>query len=779
MNRIGVLAVLLFSAGQGWSAEIDFARQIRPILSRNCFSCHGHDAKHREAELRLDTQAGAIAQRDGPAAVVPGNSGESTLVARITSEDADERMPPADSGRELTAEEIGLLRLWIDQGANYTSHWAFTKPVRTLPPKVNDKAWPKTVLDEFVLARSEAVGLHPSPEADRYTLIRRLSFDLTGLPPTLEQVGQFVADASPHAYENLVDRLLDSPHYGERWARVWMDLARYADTQGYEKDAGRTVWPWRDWLIKALNDDMPYDQFTTEQLAGDLLPDANSQQELATVFHRNTMTNTEGGTDDEEFRVAAVKDRVDTTGLIWLGLSVGCAKCHSHKYDPISQTEYYQLFAFFNQTADADRYDDAPKKVLPSPFHYMQQPALIEQLAIAAKKLVGSSSDTEATLKQIADLEKQLEQKALAMKPPAVPVMKELPQQKQRNTRLLIKGDFLSPGPEVKANVPESLHSMPDGEAMNRLGLVRWLMDNENPLTARVTVNRIWSRMFGVGLVETEEDFGTQGELPSHPQLLDWLAIEFQETHRWSRKKLCKTIVMSATYRQSPRVTAELLERDPRNRLLTRGPRFRLDAEMIRDQALAVSGLLGRKLYGPPVMPPQPDGVWKTVYNSGRWVTSKGDDRYRRGLYTYAKRTSAYPSFLLLDAGSGEVCLPRRIRTNTVTAALVTLNDPVYTEAAQAVARRVVSEVDGDPSQRAAFAWQLVTGRPPQLAETNRIVRLFQSQVDHYRHHPDEANQTATVPLGELPNEMDVVEMAAWTVVASVLLNLDETLSKG
>jgi hypothetical protein len=437
------------------------------------------------------------------------------------------------------------------------------------------------------------------------------------------------------------------------------------------------------------------------------------------------------------------------------------------------------LFAFFNQTADADRGNDSPKKVLPSAFHHQQQKELVEQLAAARKKLDGSSAVTETEMKQIAELEQQLEEKVLAMKLPAVPVMQELPEPKQRTTRLLVKGDFLNPGPEVQAGVPKSLHSIPAGESMTRLGLARWLMDKENPLTARVTVNRIWSRMFGIGLVETEEDFGTQGELPSHPQLLDWLAIEFRDTHRWSQKALCKTIVMSATYRQSSHVSPELLKRDPRNRLLARGPRFRLEAEMIRDQALAVSGLLGRQLYGPPVMPPQPDGVWRTVYNSGRWVTSKGEDRYRRGLYTFAKRTSAYPSFLLLDAGSGEVCLPRRIRTNTVTAALVTLNDPVYTEAAQALARRVMGEAKGDASQRAALAWRLVTGRPPQKAETNRIVRLFKAQVDHYRQHEDAALQMATVPLGGLPEEMNVVEAAAWSVVASVLFNLDETLSKG
>ncbi|MFP6612930.1 MAG: PSD1 and planctomycete cytochrome C domain-containing protein [Pirellulales bacterium] len=779
MNKLGLSLVILFSARMGVGDEVKFARQIQPILAKNCFSCHGHDAKHRKAKLRLDTRSGATADRDETPAVVAGKSNQSGLIARVTSGDPDERMPPADSGRELTEKEIGLLRRWIDQGAKYEQHWAFQNPRRGPLPKVGDGSWPKNAIDHYVLARLEAEGLQPSADADRHTLVRRLSFDLTGLPPTQEQVGRFIEDRSPGAYEGLVDRLLDSPHYGERWARVWMDLARYADTQGYEKDRPRAVWTWRDWVIKALNDDMPYDQFTTEQLAGDLLPQTTSQQKLATVFHRNTMTNTEGGTDDEEFRVAAVKDRVDTTGLIWLGLSVGCAKCHSHKYDPISQTEYYQLFDFFNQTADADRYDDAPKLALPSEFYYQQHRELSKQLATAKKQLRESTDGGDAARKKVAELQELLEQKAVAMKPPAVPVLQELPEQNRRATRLLIKGDFLNQGDEVRAGVPQSLHSISVGAPMNRLGLARWLMDRENPLTARVTVNRMWSRLFGGGLVETEEDFGTQGEPPSHPGLLDWLAIEFRDSHGWSQKKLLKTIVMSATYRQSSRVNRQLLNRDPRNRLLGRGARFRLDAEMIRDQALAVSGLLSRNLYGPPVMPPQPDGVWKTVYNTDHWVTSQGRDRYRRGLYTFSKRTTPYPSFLLFDAGSGEICLPRRIRTNTVTAALVTLNDPVFTEAAQAVARRVVEEAGVGAKQRAAFAWQLITARRPAEGEASRILQLFEEQLVHYRQHKDAAHKMATNPLGPLPDGADVAEMAAWTVVASVLLNLDETLSRG
>ena len=667
-------------------------------------------------------------------------------------------------------------------------------------PKLKNVSWPKSEIDFFILARMEALGLTPSPEADRYTLIRRLSLDLIGLPPTIEQVEAFVNDKSVNAYERLVDSLLKSPHYGERWARVWLDLARYADTQGYEKDRPRTVWPWRDVVIESFNNDMPYDQFTIEQLAGDLLPKATLRQLLATGFHRNTMTNTEGGTDDEEYRTAAIKDRTDTTGQVWLGLSVGCAKCHSHKYDPISQTEYYQLYAFFNQTTDADRFDDAPKRALPSPFHFQSHLKLVQEIKDVQRQLdeadargkntktkdaKGDASDNES-VKPLRDrldkLRGELDAKIKAMKPPASLIMQELPAQKQRKTHLFVKGSFLDHGPEVQAGVPESLHPFPADVPKNRLTLARWLVDEANPLVARVTVNRYWSRIFGIGLVETEEDFGTQGAPPSHPLLLDYLALEFRETGRWSLKKLCKTIVMSATYRQSSHVTADRLKADPRNRYLSRGARFRLEAELLRDQALRIGGLLSAKMYGPPVMPPQPEGTWQSVYNSGRWVTSTGENRFRRGLYTYAKRTSPYPSFLLFDGGSGETCMVRRIRTNTATAALAMLNDPVYVEASQALARRIAAEFSGNTkdntSKRGAFALRCATGRPAQPEETARIVKLYKEQRAIYAQQPKAAQAMATDPLGPLPKDLDVIDVAAWTVVAGMLLNLDEVLTK-
>ena len=758
----------------------EFARDVLPILSDHCFSCHGPDGASRQAGLRLDLREHALKSNDGVAAIAPGQPTRSELIRRIKAADDDTMMPPPDALKPLSAAQKEILERWIADGAQYAGHWAFSPPKRVDPPTASKSAWSRNTIDRFVLKRLEAAQLAPSPEAKRHAWLRRVTLDLTGLPPTIEELDAYAADDSPHAESKVADRLLMSEEHAERMAMHWLDAARYADTNGYNNDELRTMWPWRDWVIKAFNDDMPYDQFTIEQLAGDLLPEASSQQVLATAFHRNTMTNTEGGTTDEEWRVAAVKDRIDTTGLIWLGLSVGCAKCHSHKYDPISQTEYYQLYDFLNQSADADRGGDDPKRALPSPFYLSQHAELAQRVDKLRSKLAGLSGEQAALKAEFAKLSRELNDKVMKMKPPAIPVMQELPPNGKRKTHVLVKGDFQSPGTPVTAGVPKSLHAWPSQGPMNRVGLARWLVSEENPLTARVTVNRIWARLFGIGMVETEEDLGTQGELPTHPELLDWLAVEFRETHKWSLKKLCKTMVMSATYRQSSQIKDSARERDPRNRLLARGPRFRLEAEMIRDQALAVSGLLSRKMYGPPVMPLQPEGIWKTVYNGSNWRTSKGEDRHRRGLYTFAKRTSAYPSFLLMDAGSGEVCLPRRIRTNTPTAALVTLNDPVFTEAAQALARRVVAEgKDQRVAARLAFAFELVTGRLVQEVEMAAMLRLYEDQFKHYLEDGKAAMAIASNPIGPLPEGVPVTELAVLTVIANVLLNMDEILTKG
>lgn len=1132
------------------SARVDFNREIRPLLAKNCFACHGPDANHREGGLRLDVRDVAIAAADsGAVAIAPGQPAQSELLRRITAQDESERMPPPDSAAAFTPRQVDLIRRWIEQDAVYAQHWSFVKPVRSPLPDVRQREWIRNEIDAFVLARLEHVGLAPAATADKHMLIRRLSLDLRGLPPSPEEVAAFVNDTRPEAYERLVDTFLDDPAYGERWARMWLDLARYADSMGYGSDPLRTIWRYRDWVISAFNHNLPYDQFTIEQLAGDLLPEPTLDQRIATAFHRNTMTNTEGGTDDEEFRVEAVRDRVDTTLQVWMGLTMGCAKCHNHKYDPISQREYYQVFAYFNQTADNDQPSESPTipaptpsmlaetaridarvaelkqrletptaelddqqlqweqsflpeadwtvlkpaeltsqggatltrlddnsilasganpdqdfctvsaattlvgvtgfrlEVIPDPSlpgqgsgrsddgsfvlsrfsvtaedaersgqspqgrfirveipgenkllslaevqvfqgetniastgearqsstafegpaelaidgntngQYFEakstthtgtetnpwwevdlgKPQAIDRITIwnrtdgnlharlanfriqlldADRKMVWQQDIVDApnpnqtyavsgvravtltraaadfshdafpvqdaiapknetqngwsvqsrqqqphmayfttarpidgfqatllrfelvqrfqearhtlgrfrlsattdknlqyrlavpadmlqlvdiprdqrTPEQQAQLARYYRSVAPALQPireeiadleksrpayPTVPVLEELPADKRRTTHLMVKGNFLSPGDELTPSLPAAFHPLQDDVADNRLAVARWIVDRENPLTARVAVNRFWAQLFGRGIVETEEDFGTQGELPTHPQLLDWLAVEFMELD-WDVKALLRKIVLSHTYRQSSQVTAEHLEKDPRNQLLSRGPRFRLEAEMVRDQALALGGLLSRKAYGPSVFPPQPPGMWRAAFN-GRdrsWETSEGEDRYRRGLYTFWRRTVPYPSMATFDAPSREVCSVRRIRTNTPLQAFVTLNDPVYVEAAQALARRIVREGGTTTKDRAAFGLSLCLSRPARPEQIEQVLRLHAGELAHYREHPEEAEQLATDPLGPIPDGMDPADLAAWTVVGNVLLNLDGVLMK-
>ena len=683
--------LLAAAAGAGVSfasEKVSFNRDVRPVLSKNCFACHGPDEHSRQGNLRLDTRVGATGETGGHAGIVPGNSAASRVVVRITHPKLP--MPPPEAGKRLSEQEIALIKRWIDQGAHYEGHWAFEPPVRYPLPAVRNASWPKNEIDRFVLARLEAEGLAPSPEADRRTMIRRVYLDLVGLPPPPEAVATFVNDESPGAYERVVVALFNSPHYGERWASVWLDLARYADSKGYEADRLRSIWPYRDWLIRALNENMPFDRFTILQLAGDLLPVPTQDQIVATGFHRNTMTNDEGGTDDEEFRDAAVKDRVATTGQVWMGLTWGCAQCHNHKFDPLSQKEFYQLYAFFNQTEDSDKVDDRPRL--------------------------------------------RLDGKVTTL------IMRELPPDKRRQTRIHRRGNFLDPDEAVEPAVPAAFHPFPADAPRNRLGLAKWLVDKRNPLTARVTVNRFWARLFGAGLVETEEDFGNQGAPPPHPELLDWLATEFMRLD-WDMKGIQKKIVMSATYRQSSDVTPELLDRDRFNRLLARGPRVRLEAEMVRDQMLAVAGLLSEKMYGPPVMPLQPDGVWQVVYSRDRWETSEGEDRYRRGLYTFRRRTSPHPAAMNFDAPSGEVCTMRRIRTNTPLQALVTLNDPLALEAAAHLASRLPEDASEDFEQRLTRAFELALIRPPAAAEVARLGRLYQEAKARLERDPEAARK--------------------------------------
>jgi len=1144
MKHFAVLALALSLLSSVLHADdvIDFNRDIRPILSNNCFLCHGPDDKERKADLRLDTPEGAFADLGGYAAVVRNQPEKSELIQRITAKNPGEMMPPRKTGKSLKPLEIELLTKWVKQGAPYAKHWAFVKPVRPEPPAVKDKTWARNEVDRFILARLEREGLKPRAEADRSALIRRVALDLTGLPPTPKEVEAFLSDRNADAYEKMVDRLLAKPAYGEHWARLWLDLARYADSAGYADDPPRTIWGYRDYVIKALNANKPFDQFSIEQIAGDLLPNPGNEQLIATAFHRNTMTNSEGGTNDEEFRNVAIVDRVNTTTSTWMGLSMACAQCHNHKYDPISQEEYFRFFAFFNNTDDADRRDESPllsfyseelqrqrsqweaeavalKKQLTTPTpellaslakwdrdfprdlrwsilkaaaakatttkltvqddlvlaaagpnsdtfviefpvttsklsalrlealpheslpgkgpghgpngnfvvshmnaslvpldarglagRYVRVelpgkgkilslaevqvfagadnvarrgqatqsstaydgPALlaidgntdgnfavkstthtdtmenpwwevdlkstqsvdrivlwnrtdgvvgsrlagfrvilldekrtpvwnksvmespspsvalglsglrdvpfvaaladatlagfdpatvlnesegrkkgwsggggksytltllladainitpgsklvvnIEQAAKQPRHTLGSfristtdqagvavwaktpanvlqalsvpdqqrdatqrqtvadyylknvAPELQSVRQQLALVEKQLAD----MKPVTVPIMREMPDGRRRKTSLQHRGNYLDLGPQVSEGVPAVLPSLPKEAPLNRLTLARWLVDENNPLTARVIVNRFWEQIFGIGIVRTSEEFGAQGEMPSHPEMLDWLATELVR-QKWDMKAFLKLLVTSAAYRQSSRVTPELWERDPENRLLARGPRFRLAAEVVRDQALFVSGLLSEKMYGQPVRPPRPSmGLSAAFGGSTDWQTSAGEDKHRRALYTEWRRSNPYPSMLTFDAPNREVCTVRRNRTNTPLQALVTLNDPVYVEAAQALGRRMATS-GKTSAEKASAGFKACLVRDPSEAEVLRLVELYEENHAEFARDRDKAQKLATMPLGPLPTGTDVVEAAAWTSVANVLLNLDEMFMK-
>ncbi len=708
--------------------------QVRTLLATRCFSCHGPDEATRQAGLRLDTIEGQRADLgDGFVAIVPGDAEVSEVFARILEEDPELRMPPPEAHpRGLSAEEIDLLRRWIDAGAPWSEHWAFT------PPKPQARSRPlQETIDLEIATRLHLAGLEPNTRATPAAQLRRVSLDLIGLPPTPDEVEAFLADPTDAAYEAAVDRLLASPRFGERWARWWLDLARYADSKGYEKDDGRTVWPYRDWVIRSLNRDLPLDRFALEQLAGDLLPDASDETRLATSFHRQTMNNDEGGTSDEEFRVAAVVDRVNTTMEVFQGLTAACAQCHTHKFDPITHEEYYRLFAIFNQTADADTPDEKPTLAITVDLSWLDAPV-------------------EAR----------------------VPVLERVADEARRETRILAGGSFLSPGATVDPGVPAVLLAGASEGAMprDRLELATFLFGEDNPLTARVLANRVWAELFGIGLVETVEDFGIQGSPPSHPELLDALAIALRE-QGWSLKRLLKSIVLSETYRRSSEAHREADEIDPQQRLLARFPRLRLDAEAIRDSSLAAAGLLSERMFGPPVFPPQPDGVWTVIYSGSTWNTSAGEDRHRRGLYTYWRRTVPYPAMATFDAPSREVCVSRRGRTNTPLQALVTLNDPAFVECAQGLARQVLSTESGDEARIDAMMIRSL-GRHPSSAEADELRALVEDQWIEWSARPIEARRFAEDPIGPLPSGVDPVEAAAWTAAASVLLNLDEFLVK-
>ncbi|NBO92519.1 MAG: DUF1553 domain-containing protein [Planctomycetia bacterium] len=721
-----MLTLLLIAAAPTLPAPlarpVEFERDVRPLLARACFGCHGPDKQR--GGLRLDHGPSAMAGGNGGVVIRKKDSAASRLIHAVAGLEPESRMPPGE-GTALKSEEIALLRAWIDQGASYPSrdwleqpkrntHWAFQPVARpTVPPGDHP-------IDAFVRDRLRKEKLAPAPDADRVTLIRRLSLDLIGLPPTPEEADAFLSDERPDAYGRLVERLLASPHYGERWGRHWLDAARYADSDGYEKDNGRPyAWRYRHWTIEAINRNLPYNQFVIEQLAGDLLPGSTTEQQTGTGFHRNTLTNTEGGVDREQFRVEAVVDRVNTTARAFLGLTFACAQCHDHKYDPFSQKEYYQFFAFFNSDEERD---------IPAPVWGVKMP-------------------TPAKGK------------------PAGVLAPTLSLGKGRKTHVMIRGDFLRPGAEVQPGTPSVLPAL---NAMNptRLHLARWIVSAENPLTPRVFVNHVWHKLFGRGLVTTMDDFGTQGEKPSHPELLDWLASELVSSG-WDVKRFTRLIVTSETYRQSSHAPTELIRRDPYNVLLARQTRQRLEAEIVRDQMLSTSGLLVRQIGGPSVRPPQPAGVSELTYaNSAKWIESVGSDRYRRGMYTWFQRTSPHPMLMTFDAPEGILCTMRRERSNTPLQALTLLNDTAFVECARALGRRVQVEGQGDEA-RLERAFRLCVLRKPTERELSRLKVLLYELREACN-----ADSKAATTLAGSPEE------AAWMMVARAVLNLDEAITR-
>jgi hypothetical protein len=836
---------LLLLASPLFAGEaVDYLRDVKPLLKRYCYECHSAQ-KHRSG-LRLDSAAAILRGGNSGPGVIPGKSRASKLYQAVTGLDDTKRMPPKEP--RLTEAQVALLKSWIDQGAKApakevtetsspaASHWAFRPPVRHVPPAVRNESWIRNPIDRFILARLEKEGIAPSAEADRETLIRRLSFDLLGLPPSITEVEAFVADRQPDAYERLVDRLLQSPHYGERWARHWLDLARYADSNGYSIDTPRSIWKYRDWVIQAFNDDLPFDQFVIQQLAGDLLPAATLEQKVATGFHRNTPFNEEGGIDLEQFRIESIVDRVNTTGAVFLGLTLGCAQCHDHKYDPLAQREYYQFFAFFNNadeptlevptaeqvqqrerihrqvavlerslktldtTSDAKQrawekrfLNGAPKEIpadirtilyIPRHQRSPQQQRTLDQVFRNADRVrhvigglgnplnLGVSVHLDAFLVRT-QLENQIEHLEKGL--PAIPatlVMQERPT--PRKTYIHLGGDFLRKGAEVQPDVPAVLPSLAAGGQPNRLDLARWLGDGRNPLTARVTVNRFWQHYFGLGLVETENDFGTQGTPSSHPELLDWLATEFV-AQKWSMKAMHRLIVTSATYRQSSHSRPALATVDPRNRLLARQNRLRLDAEIVRDAALASSGLLSHTIGGPGVYPPQPKEVYRFTQVVREWKESTGPDRYRRGLYTTFWRSAAHPALMVFDAPNATLACTRRIRSNTPLQALTLLNDEGFFEFAQALAVRVLKEAGPTNEERLRHAFQLCLARAPHEREQERLVNLLTEELAEYGQAPDEAKR---IGLRKPGPDRDARQLTALTTLARVLLNLDEFITR-
>jgi hypothetical protein len=832
------LIILVVMCVNAAGEDIVFNRDIRPILSAKCFACHGQDANKRQADLRLDVRQSALES----GAVVPGDVESSELIARIYSDDPDEIMPPPSLNGSLTQEQKEMLKRWISEGAGFEEHWAFVTPTRPAEPPVQDSAWVRNPIDRFVLAKLGQVGLQPSPEADRQTLIKRLYSDLIGLPPTPEEIEAFVCDEGPRAYEKLVDRLLDNKHYGERMALPWLDAARYADSNGFQQDGDTWQWIWRDWVVRALNDDLPFDKFTIWQLAGDLLPDATTDQKIASGFNRNHLLNGEGGAIPEEQRWVNMFDRMDTTATTWLGLTIACAQCHDHKYDPITQRDYYSLLDGFNRVPERGTPQRFSTRIrVAAPFVELrteENGARIAEFESQIKDLKElSSAVTEAAyagwrkgitstppsetdngipeeivrILRVAEADRSDEEKktleeklrrhfdsevkgGLGLDPvkelenqkrqlanyrgdqiPRVMVMSD---DKPRETSILARGEYLKPTEKVAFNTPAFLPPLPAIAPKNRLGFARWLVSDEQPLTARVQVNRLWQHFFGIGIVKTSEDFGVQSDYPVHKDLLNWLAVEFRESG-WSMKGMNRLIVTSATYRQSSRVTKDHLELDAENRLYARASRFRMPSMVLRDWTLAASGLLVTKIGGAPVYPYQPDNVWEalaiTKERDFTYPASSGKDLYRRSLYTFWRRTVQPAN--MFDSSDRQACRVRLTTTSTPLHALTTLNDPTWVEAARVLAKQILKNHDAIGGQLSA-AFQRVVCRQPTDAEMDRLHHAYQKQFAIYK--DDREAATELLDVGQTPRDEDLAaaDHAAMTAVCLGILNLDEALTR-
>ena len=813
---LAIFAALFALAGTVRAAEppVDFAKDIQPILAQHCVACHGE--KKDKGHLRLDVKNLAMEGGTSGVSIVPGQGAKSYLVKRLRGEGDEERMPLDKD--PLPEAQIALITRWIDEGANWPDalagapvarkqHWAFVKPTRPTVPEVSNRGWVRNPIDNFVLARLEKEGLKPAPEAPRETLLRRAALDITGLPPTPTELDSYASDSSAGSYEKHVDRLLASPHYGERQARHWLDNARYADSNGYAHDYPRSIWPYRDWVINALNADMPFDQFTIEQLAGDLLPNPSREQKVATGFHRNTQINTEGGIDPEQFRIEAVMDRVATTATVFLGQTLACAQCHNHKFDPLSQKEYYEFFAFFNNTEEPTLKVTGvtdPKEVELLKAKIAQLEAAVDERVAAWEPTLTDAQranfgpETRAALatppeKRDAKLRERARNGLKSVDNDFGAMLADLAETKRqltdgvttlilaerkgepRTTNLFIKGDFTRPADVVKPGVPRVLPALKvDERTPNRLDLAKWIVDPQNPLTARVTVNRIWQQYFGRGIVETENDFGTQGIPPTHPELLDYLATELIQS-KWSLKHIHRLIATSATYRQSSVVRPELENVDPYNKLYARQSRVRLDAEIVRDVALASSGLLNPSIGGPSVFPPIPDGVMGLGQVKHSWQTSTGKDRYRRGLYTFTFRASLHPALATFDAPDASTACTRRIRSNTPLQALNLLNDTAWMEFSRGLARRALAEKSENDAQRLASAFRAATSRAPAADELEILTKLLtKARADFGR----DAKHVDALVADQTPAATEKAEFAAWTLVARTILNLDETITR-